>query len=175
MSCKPASRRGVAPARVGVEIRPARCPDPERNARKRTVGGRSNGGDPQHYCARRRNLLQQPNDSQRFAFRWHLRPCRRRPASRGDCGRREFRQHPAFPANELDRFTAVSKETRASTNSFLTAILAATDSPHRRWVMNRSTDTNEQRGRNCQTGLYLSTRSVQGSTRNGFRDGSAPI
>ncbi len=38
-----------------------------------------------------------------------------------------LRQHPAFPANELDRFTAVSKETRASTNSFLTAILEATE------------------------------------------------
>jgi hypothetical protein len=34
-----------------------------------------------------------------------------------------LRQHPAFPASELDRFTAVSKETRASTNSFLTAII----------------------------------------------------
>ncbi len=38
-----------------------------------------------------------------------------------------LRQHPAFPASELERFTAVSKETRASTNSFLTAILEAAE------------------------------------------------
>ena len=38
-----------------------------------------------------------------------------------------LRQHPAFPASELDRFTAVSKETRASAYSFLAAILEATE------------------------------------------------
>jgi hypothetical protein len=38
-----------------------------------------------------------------------------------------LRRHPAFPASELDRFTAVSKEARASTNSYLAAILEAAE------------------------------------------------
>jgi len=38
-----------------------------------------------------------------------------------------LRRHPAFPAGELERFAALSKETRAATNSFLTSVMEAAE------------------------------------------------
>jgi len=43
------------------------------------------------------------------------------------CGLAALRKHGAFPRGELARFSAVSKETRAATNSYLLGVMETSE------------------------------------------------
>jgi len=55
-------------------------------------------------------------------------------------------QHAAFPAGELERFAAWSKEVRASTNSYLTSVIetAETGDAGRRFRQRRRREQREE-------------------------------
>jgi hypothetical protein len=57
-----------------------------------------------------------------------------------------LRQHPAFHRGELERFAALSKEARASTNSYLTGIIevAETSAAGRRFRQRRRQEEREE-------------------------------
>jgi hypothetical protein len=61
---------------------------------------------------------------------------------------RALRQYRAFPEQELDRYSALSKEARAATNSFLSGVLEASETAEagQRYRRRRAQEKRDEQG-----------------------------